>query len=68
LEPPVIRRSHGSLSGDRRLKAQSIALAIAAGVVGLTLLTLSYNQVPAYLFAAAALSGVWVGIASLFSP
>jgi hypothetical protein len=40
---------------------------VAAGVL-LVLLGLGYLQAPHLAFAAAAISGIWLGIASLFSP
>ncbi len=55
-------------SSGRRLRRLALSLAISAGVVLLALLGHAFVQLPSPIFVAAALAGVWLGIASLFSP
>jgi hypothetical protein len=51
-------------SGDRR----AVGMAACAGGILLILLGYAYTQLQPFLFVAASLSGIWLGIASLFSP
>jgi len=63
VTPNRLRQSH-----NLRVQRRATVLALGAAVVLLILLGHAYVQQPALIFAAATLSGLWVGIASLFSP
>jgi hypothetical protein len=47
---------------------RAVGMAACAGGILLILLGYACTQLQLFLFAAAALAGVWLGIASLFSP
>ena len=47
---------------------RAVGMAACAGGVLLILLAYAYTQLQLFLFVAASLSGIWLGIASLFSP
>jgi hypothetical protein len=56
------------LQSDTRAQRRAMVLALATAATILVLLGHAYVQLPRPLFIAGVLSGVWVGIASLFSP
>lgn len=56
------------LPSESRARRDAAVLAVAAGGALLLLLGHAAMQLPLLLFASVALSGLWVGIASLFSP
>lgn len=54
----------------REPQPRVLAVILAAGATGVVVILfgLAYMQLPTLIFVGAALSGLWVGIASLFSP
>ena len=56
------------LSSESRARRDAAVLAVAAGGALLLLLGHAAMQLPLLGFASVTLSGLWVGIASLFSP
>ena len=56
------------LSSESRARRDAVVLAVAAGAALLLLLGHAAMQLPLLVFASVTLSGLWVGIASLFSP
>ena len=56
------------LSSESRARRDAVVLAVAAGGALLLLLAHAAMQLPLLVFASVTLSGLWVGIASLFSP
>lgn len=56
------------LSSESRARRDAAVLAVAAGGALLLLLGHAAMQLPLLVFASVTLSGLWVGIASLFSP
>ena len=55
-------------SSESRARRDAAVLAVAAGGALLLLLEHAAMQLPLLVFASVTLSGLWVGIASLFSP
>ena len=60
--------TRGKLSPVSRARRDAAVLAVAAGGALLLLLGHAEMQLPLLVFASVTLSGLWVGIASLFSP
>jgi hypothetical protein len=56
------------LPSESRARRDAAVLAVAAGGALLLLLGHAAMQLPLLVFASVTLSGLWVGIASLFSP
>jgi hypothetical protein len=56
------------LPSKSRARRDAAVLAVAAGGALLVLLGHAAMQLPLLVFALVTLSGLWVGIASLFSP
>jgi hypothetical protein len=60
--------SPGKASPEKAVGRRAAGMAACAGGILLILLGYAYTQLQLFLFAAASLSGIWLGIASLFSP
>jgi len=60
--------SPGNPSPGASVGRRAAGMAACAGGILLILLGYAYTQLQLFLFAAASLSGIWLGIASLFSP
>jgi len=60
--------SPGKPSPEAPVGRRAVGTAACAGGILLILLGYTYTQLPLFLFAAASLSAIWLGIASLFSP
>jgi len=60
--------SPGKPSPEAPVGRRAAGMAACAGGILLILLGYAYTQLQLFLFAAASLSAIWLGIASLFSP
>jgi hypothetical protein len=58
----------GKPSPEVSVSRQAAGMAVCAGATLLILLGYAYTQLQLLVFVAASLSGIWLGIASLFSP
>jgi hypothetical protein len=70
LERRQLKRtvSPGKPSPEVPVGRRAVGMAACAGGILLILLGYAYTQLQLFLFAAVSLSGIWLGIASLFSP
>ena len=60
--------SPGKASPEVSVSRRAMGMAVCAGGILLILLGYAYTQLQPLVFVAASLSGIWLGIASLFSP
>ena len=58
----------GKPSPEVSVRRRAVGMAACAGAILLIVLGYAYTQLQLLVFVAASLSGIWLGIASLFSP